>query len=193
MSRVPENNQVPITLTLSGGDEDRFPRAFIFNEINSLLSTIDLSHSFGGKYDGDTVYFMPSNAFVNVLYIVYEDSLRTLEDQGYARIDSTFFKDTTSDEVWDSQISDHLTPGSTGDTLNNVNALDIDTLLQALTNSDIRVVVESDELGIAVIELNEIIKVVINLDDSIAVNVNVDESIVNIEEENKIIGVIDEC
>lgn len=67
---------VQLTVTLSDGAEDRYPRGFVYNSSGTQLATVDLTHVANGFYRAS--YVIPGAETYTVVYIVYDDAARTI-------------------------------------------------------------------------------------------------------------------
>lgn len=104
---------VSLSYLLEDGDVTKFPRAFVFDTAQTLLTSVDLVHTFSGRYTGS--YTTPSSPGVfTVQYASFVDAARTVPDlvhgQGEDRI-------VTQPSVWDLDRSGAGVPGSYGEAL----------------------------------------------------------------------------
>lgn len=97
--KVKPGAEVPITLQLSDGATDQFPRALVYDNDENLLQTIDLDHEANGYYAPGTDYTMPSEIFIRVVYIVYSNSGHTTENVSYSRSLDIFSLDTGTKDL----------------------------------------------------------------------------------------------
>jgi len=191
--KVIENEIVPICLVIETGDATKFPKSIIYNEAGSQIGTRDLSHVANGVYLPDVNYFMPSNDFIKVVYIVFTDAARTIPDEDLGQDLDTFLKETVHQLVWDEPIINHTIAGSTGETLSILQILDLDALLSRLIPCDIIVNVDSDEAQSVIINLNSEEIAVIDEENALVALVDIEGTINTNMETQEIIGVINEC
>jgi hypothetical protein len=115
------NEPVVISLVLHDGKEDRYVRAFVYDESGSFVTTVDLLHRAQGMYHQT---FVPTIAQqYTIVTIVYLDGGYSIEDEDYMREGDVLFvsqhteADPTaiSDAVWDTILpGNHDTPDSSG-------------------------------------------------------------------------------
>ena len=193
--KVVESDAVPISLVVETGDGTKFPTAFVYNEVGSQIATRNLNHVSNGLYLPSNSFTMPSNDFITVVYVVFDDALRTQRNEDLGNGFDIFLRETVHQITWDEFIADHLTAGTTGATLNLLNVLDLDNLLSGFLPSDITATVESDEAVVGVVSLNESNVVALFAENDQVFAVISDEETVksNIESNNGIIGVVNEC
>lgn len=81
---------VPIHLKLDDRNESKFGQALVYDEGNTLLTTLVLAHVNDGLYLPSTPYLMPGNVSIKVDYRVFNDVGLTDEDTTY-RVDLDVF------------------------------------------------------------------------------------------------------
>lgn len=175
------------------GETDKHPRAFVYNESGAQLTVLDMGHVANGLYKPSSPYFMPSNEFIEVVYVVYDDiGHSTLsDDQGRDR--DVFLRETVHEITWDELLSDHTITGSAGQVLALVESLDPDSLLSKLVDCELTAVLESDDLAAVVVESEEDIQVLIDEELPLVAMIDIEETLnTNLETENYI-GVVNEC
>lgn len=75
---------VPIVMILEDGNEDQYPRAFVYEAGASVpLTTLNLSHKHLGRYEASWTPASPGTYAVT--FITYSDAGRTIENIVYAR------------------------------------------------------------------------------------------------------------
>lgn len=193
-NKIIEGEKVPVVLQVQDGNENLFPQAIIRNQNNVQIALLDLGHTQNGEYVPSAPYLMPSEEYIKIQFKVYEDAGHTIESTYSLDID-VFTRELVHERTWDEQINDHLQPGSTGETLNLIKLIDIDSILSKLLLSDVVARIEDDEPIVGVVDLNE---------DNVAFQIAEDENIFafvgeieeiqsNIDGNNDIIGVTNEC
>jgi hypothetical protein len=101
---------IQLVLQLSGGEIDRFPRAFVYNTGGvSSIAQVDLAHRALGRYTG--AYVAGSEGFYDVVYVVYTDAGHTLEDgvngRVYESLRSSYFELKALGLTGENQIIDN--------------------------------------------------------------------------------------
>jgi len=84
-SRIHLNNEVPICLLLSDGASGQYPRATVRDNDDNVLTALNLSHVSDGLYTPSASYLMPSEDFIKTTYVVFSDSMHTIESTIYLR------------------------------------------------------------------------------------------------------------
>lgn len=97
MSSVPiaPGSSVPLALLLEDGAAGKFPQAEIRDPAGTLLNTLDLTHIASGHYT-NTTFLMPDEAWVAVVYIVYNEIGHTTESIDHLRDQDVFTRDEGS-------------------------------------------------------------------------------------------------
>ena len=91
IQNIKVGDNVPIELQIADGATDQYPRALVYDQGSLILTTIDLVHDNQGNYSG-SVYAMPDNEFIKVIYIVYSDAGYTTVNAKYERDLEIFYK-----------------------------------------------------------------------------------------------------
>lgn len=89
--RIAIGDTVPVILLLSDGETGMYPQAEIYNDEGTYLTTLDLSHDSNGVYVPSSVYVMPDEEFIRIVYIVYTDVGHTTESLLYLRDIDIFY------------------------------------------------------------------------------------------------------
>lgn len=90
-NKIVEGEAVPLSLQLTFGETDRFPRALVYNLAGTLLDTIDLVHRASGFYTA-TSFDMPASDIV-AQYLTYTDSGHTALDDDNPSVSELFTLD----------------------------------------------------------------------------------------------------
>ena len=101
------NEPVVISIVLFDGKEDRYPRAFIYDESGSFVTSVDLLHRAQGMYHQSFVPTIPQQ--YTVVTIVYTDPGYSIEDEDYMREGDVLFvsqhteadPNAISEAIWD--------------------------------------------------------------------------------------------
>lgn len=91
---IKQGDLLPIGLTLADGAVNQYPRAYVYDDDDNLLNTVDLVHKANGFYAPAIAndVNMPNEVFVSVLYVVFSNAGRTVENTIYERDIDVFVK-----------------------------------------------------------------------------------------------------
>ena len=141
-TKIIQGTKVPVCLQIESGDTTKFPIAIIKNDVGTTITVLNLTHLTDGLYVPTSEYLMPKISFIKVVYIVYDDALRTVLSSGLGRDLDVF--------VSDNAILDIVTK-----TLEDLRAVEFeisveeqDEIFMSVINQDdgeININVESDE------------------------------------------------
>ena len=87
-------DKLNLKLSLTDGNESKFVRAYLRNQIGTPLAPaqVDLPHIEKGVY-GESTLAMPNEPQVFVVYRIFQDPARTILDQNYSQALDTFTRD----------------------------------------------------------------------------------------------------
>jgi hypothetical protein len=110
---------IDLSVALYDGAEDQYPQAKIYDTAGTLVSTVNLSHSANGLYQGT---YTPDGTYkyLAVHYIIYSNSGHTTENTQYSR---------TTDRIYCNK--DYVTPGF-GSLSATLAKEDIDRIVESL-------------------------------------------------------------
>ena len=132
--KIPLGNPMVLAHQLPDGHTGKYVRAVLRRPDGTALvaSPINLAHVGNGLYTNDDEN-MPSQQFVTSTYITYSDAAYTIVDVAYGFDLEVFFLtsvtvDNIADQVWDEKLSVHLSAGTTGKALSDIET-DVGTLI----------------------------------------------------------------
>jgi hypothetical protein len=108
---------VRLSLTLEDLDATKYPRARVYNSLDALIATLDLSHIADGRYAASYTVPPTPGKFV-VHYAVYADPARTLIDPTHGADEDRIISDFSSSlsaDVWNVARSSAGVAGSFGE------------------------------------------------------------------------------
>lgn len=130
---------VALTLNLEDGNEDQFPRAFIFSN-GSIITSVDLGHVGLGRYSG--TWIPGALKSYDALFVIYSEVTHTTESDIYTRemerwqsqeiiadaIGLSSLPIDIADQVWDELLAAHTLAGSAGEYLARLTQGHVDTV-----------------------------------------------------------------
>lgn len=133
-------NPLPLRLQMDDGETDKFVKAYVFNGLGTLVTSVILNHLVGGLYIN---YYTPSSADAyHAVYILFTDNTYTTQLGPFYRnsSDSYLVQSLTAigESIWNTDISDNSIANSAAqilkDTHGTVGGIDPAALAAAVWN-----------------------------------------------------------
>jgi len=123
--KIKKDGLVPIVLDVEDGSTNLYVQAKIYDHLNVLLATVNLSHVATGLYTYQG-YLMPDKEFIKVRFTIFTDNAYTIVDGTHGSDTDVFYLDTTSSSGG---------TGSSGDEL--IGVIDNDDLIGQIDSDDL--------------------------------------------------------
>lgn len=115
MNHATINVAFPLRFLAGDGSAALFPQALIYNEANTLLATVNLTHVAGGLYSGS--YTPSALGYFAAAYTAYTDNGHTTAAAYDKEGELTEVTATIPAAILDALLADHLTADTVGESL----------------------------------------------------------------------------